>query len=286
MANENEMTASHTHVPQISRVGLKLPPIWKNNIKLWFIQVESNLEIAGITLDQTKYNTLVASIDSESLSTVSDILLNPPAQNRYDVLKSRLISEFSDSENRQIRKLLSELQLGDEKPSQLLRKMRALANNSITDDFLRNLWLQRLPAEIQTILSVSSETLDNLAQLADKIAEVRSDPLGACAMSRDLPSKTKSLSEAQFPQPAVIVSLQADIDSLRKQIERLSRQKDRNHFTQRRNKSPFRKNSRHRSSGSPRQHSNFCFYHATFGRNARNCKAPCSFKETSEPQGN
>ncbi|GFS96916.1 hypothetical protein NPIL_447881 [Nephila pilipes] len=41
---------------------------------------------------------------------------------------------------------------------------------------IRNLWLQRLPTEIQAILSVSSEKLENLAKLADKIAEVRASP--------------------------------------------------------------------------------------------------------------
>ncbi|GFT18931.1 uncharacterized protein NPIL_150611, partial [Nephila pilipes] len=146
------------------------------NIKLWFLQAEANFELFGITNDVTKYNNVIAAIDSEILSVISDLLFDPPHADRFVTLKNRLIQEFSDSENLQIRKLLSELQLGDDKPSHLLRKMKELAGNALNDDFFKNLWLQRLPAEIQTILSASSEKLENLAKLADKIAEVRAYP--------------------------------------------------------------------------------------------------------------
>ncbi|KAF8795370.1 hypothetical protein HNY73_003224 [Argiope bruennichi] len=138
------------------------------------VHPSSNFALAKITNDLTKYNHLIASIDPETLSAVADILLAPPDTNKYDALKTRLIAEFSASENEQIRRLLSELHLGSDKPSQLLRKMRELGGGTgIKDDFLKTLWLQRLPSEMQAILSISSEPLDNLANMADKIAEVR-----------------------------------------------------------------------------------------------------------------
>ncbi|GFW74946.1 retrovirus-related Pol polyprotein from transposon opus [Trichonephila clavipes] len=113
---------------------------------------ESNFALSAITNDQTKYNNIIAAINPETLSSVADILFEPPAANKFKALKERLIAEFSDSENKQIRKLLSELQLGDDKPSHLLRKMRVLAPDaSLNDDFLKTLWLQRLPSEMQSI---------------------------------------------------------------------------------------------------------------------------------------
>ncbi|XP_035230343.1 uncharacterized protein LOC118202293, partial [Stegodyphus dumicola] len=41
-------------------------------------------------------------------------------------------------------KLLSELELGEKKPSQLLCEMRNLVGNKVTDTFLKTLWLQHL----------------------------------------------------------------------------------------------------------------------------------------------
>ncbi|GFT73623.1 hypothetical protein TNCV_3096481 [Trichonephila clavipes] len=60
------------------------------------------------------------------LSYVSDIVLSPPNSDKYHTLSQRLITQFSDSETQKIKKLLTDLQLGDEKPSHLLRKMKAV----------------------------------------------------------------------------------------------------------------------------------------------------------------
>lgn len=267
--------------PQIAKLGVKLPPLWKNNIKMWFIQAECNFQLSGITADLTKYNNIVAAIDSETLSAVSDILLNPPNEDKYSTLKQRLIQEFSDSENLQIRKLLSELQLGDDKPSHLLRKMRELAGTALSDDFLKTLWFQRLPTDMQSILSVSTETLENLAKLADKIAEVRCDPLNTVyAMDRKSvaanPSRVEQTNASSSPL-CEISALRAEIASLSKQFER---------FTARGRNS--RSRSRGRFSKSPRRpianHSEICYYHERFGKNARKCRDPCSF--SNDDQGN
>ncbi|KAF8793547.1 hypothetical protein HNY73_005012 [Argiope bruennichi] len=182
---ENEtVNADAPTESQVTHLSVKIPPLWRNNIKLWFIQVERNFAIAKISNDLTKYNHLIATIDPETLSAVADILLAYPDTNKYDALKARLIAEFSASENEQIRRLLPELHLGADKPSQLLRKMRELGGGTcIKDDFLKTLWLQRLPSEMHSILSISYEPLDNLANMADKIAEVRVSSTDSCVFA-------------------------------------------------------------------------------------------------------
>lgn len=248
------------------KIACKLPPIWKGNIRLWFTQVECSFELSEVTRYSTKYNHLVAVIDPETLTAVSDILLNPPATEKYEALKRRLIAEFSDSENARVKKLLSDVNLGDEKPSHLLRRMRDLAGQSVKDDFLKNLWSQRLPVDIQTILSVSSEPLDNLARLADTIAEVNSNPShsGVFAASSDPVSR-----ETKKSTPKDDSSLRSEIAALRREVERLSR----SHSRSRRgrvNRSPHhRKNSRGR----------YCYYHTKFGKEARKCQGQCDFKD-------
>ncbi|GFT98141.1 uncharacterized protein NPIL_612581 [Nephila pilipes] len=148
------------------------------------------------------------------MSVASDLLFDPLHADQYTTLKNRLTQEFSVSESLQIRKLLSELQLGDDKSSHLLRKMKELAGTALNDDFLRNLWLQRLPAEIQTIIS---EKLENLAKLADKIAEISASPftpnvyavVGRSEQSSDCPNSP--LNE--------MIALRGEIASLSKQVE-------------------------------------------------------------------
>ncbi|XP_071043040.1 uncharacterized protein [Parasteatoda tepidariorum] len=118
------------------------------------------------------YYSVIAALNSEVLTYVSDIVLSPPEQDKYNILKARLISEFSDSEQKRIKALLSELTLGDDKPSHLLRKMRNLAGRKLSYDFLKTLWLQRLPQSAQAIISISEGNLDKLSVMVDKILEI------------------------------------------------------------------------------------------------------------------
>lgn len=53
----------------------------------------------------------------------------------------------------------------------LLRDMMTLGSSKVSDDLLKLMWMQRLPKQIQAILSVSSESLSQLALMADKIAD-------------------------------------------------------------------------------------------------------------------
>lgn len=177
--------------------------------------------------------------------------------------------------NLRIRKLLSEIQLGDVKPSQLLRKMRELAGKSLSDDFLTTLWFQRLPSEIQTVLSVSSESLDNLAKLADKIIDVRGNSItnSVCAASYSAPRQTDNSPLSEMS------ALRAEISALRNQVEHLSRAKTKQN-SRWRNKSPHRPSSSYRKS--PHRSDTLCFYHYKFGENALKCKKPCSFQNRSD----
>ena len=69
--------AINEETQNINRVSCKIPPLWKNNIQIWFVQVEANFATSQITNYLTKYNTVV-SIDADSLVLVFDSILNPP----------------------------------------------------------------------------------------------------------------------------------------------------------------------------------------------------------------
>lgn len=101
-------------------------------------------------------------------------ILKPPEKDKYHDLKQAIIDRLSESAKTKLDKLLKGLQLGDRKPSQLLREMQGLAGSQIQDAVLQNLWLQRLPSHAQSVLtSLEERSLDILASTADKILEVQ-----------------------------------------------------------------------------------------------------------------
>lgn len=143
------------------------------------------------------------------LAQVADIVELPSATGKYDAFKARLISAFAVSEETENRELLAGLELRDQKPSQLLRAMRMKSADRLTDNFLKTLWLQRLPSNVQTILNISETSdLTKLSEMADRIMEIR-EPCGIAAVS----------SSASFSQD----NTEKELAYIRKSIDKLQR---------------------------------------------------------------
>ena len=257
--------------PQINRVSVKIPPFWKANPRLWFRQLESQFFNAGVTSDVTKYHTLVGAIESDILAQVSDIILDPPERNLYETLKRRLEERFSESEDQQLRKLIGELELGDKRPSQLLREMRELSANRVSDVLLKSLWLQRLSTQTQAILSVGDQDLTSLAAMADKIAEVTT------------PSALHVVSSPRIPSSPAGQSTPNALDDIVTEMRRLSARIDA--LDRGRSKTSTRdpdSGSQRRSRSRSRRHVNsVCYYHNKFKDKATMCLLPCRYVASS-----
>ena len=102
--------------------------------------------------------------------------------------------------------------MGYRRPTQFLRHLRTLPGLSVHPDFLRTLWINRLPPNIQTIIATQAQVaLDDMAQLADTIAEVTPPP----CVARVASSETD------------ISILTGRIDSLARQVAALSASRSR-----------------------------------------------------------
>jgi len=222
-------------------------------ICIWFAQIEAQFALGGITNDTTKYYHVISAVDTEILTQVTDIIQRPPETNKYDTLKVRLISFFTDSEEKKLRKLLSEVELGDRKPSALLNEMQRLGGYALSAELFKSLWLQHLPAATQSCLAVTNGTVEELSKLADKIIEI-GQPRSVAAVSSDSTAE-------------LLKQLIKDVEELK--IERLSR----------------REYGQQKRSSRSRSRSNFktwvpasdglCFYHTNFKHKAKKCVEQC-----------
>ncbi|XP_071445090.1 uncharacterized protein [Hetaerina americana] len=161
----------------VNRVTMRVPPFWPEKPALWFSQLEVQFSLSGITSEATKYSHVVAQLDNRHALEVEDIIVNPPRADPYQKIKEELIQRLSVSQAQKIRQLLEHEELGDRKPSQFLRHLRTLAGVAVPDDFLKTLWMNRLPSHTQSILaSQDSLELESLSKLADKVHEVPRPP--------------------------------------------------------------------------------------------------------------
>ncbi|XP_038073017.1 uncharacterized protein LOC119741338 [Patiria miniata] len=267
-------------------VTLKLPPFWPSDPALWFAQVEAQFLTRNITQQHTKFAYVVGSLQPEFATEVRDILISPPEHNAYDSLKTALIRRTSVSEQKRLHQLLISEELGDRKPSQLLRRMRQLlGDNTLEENILKQLFLQRLSTNAQLILASTSQTtpIEQLAELADKIVEVSVSPtVHVGAVSSSQPG---SSSPPTTMPSSDMLTLQAKVDQLTQQVSALTCQlsgQPRGRSRKRDTTPPNRRPSRSRS---PSHSGTDCWYHWRFGADARRCVSPCSFKPQQQ-QGN
>lgn len=235
----------------VHRVAIRVPPFWPKEPALWFAQVEAQFALAKITRDETKFHYVIANLEAGHAAEVRDIIVAPPAEGKYERIKNELVSRSSISAEQRIRRLLEGEELGDRKPSQFLRHLRRLAENSVNDEVLRALWIDRLPVNTQAILATQDNaTLDSAAALADKISEVIRPQVSAVAGAREDDS------------------LKREVETLRARIEQLTSNGPDGEKPRRR--------ARSRSRSRPRQ-AGMCWYHDRFRGKARKCVPPCNF---------
>lgn len=248
------------HTAEVSATSVTLPPYYATDPSLWFAQAERSFSLKGITRSSTKFDYIAASLSPEMATEVRELLLSPPAENPYEQIKKALIERTSESARARLDRLLESEQLGDRRPTQLLRRMQSLAGGStagVGEGCLRQLFLKRLPASVQQALALVPETapLESLASIADAMMEVKPPDLSIAASS-----------------PAS-QGVNAQLDSLASAVKELTRRLDSLDTRLSRQRSRSRKRTR---SCTPAGNV-LCFYHSKFGENARKCQSPCSF---------
>lgn len=277
---------------------VKLPIFWHLQPALWFVQAEAQFHAYGVKSDATKYFTVISSLDGVALQGVADIITSQlPATGKYDLLKKCIIERFAESTEKQLRKVLTDIELGDKTPSQLLREMKLLAGSNISDSVLRTLWLQRLPSSVQMVLA-TADTLDTdkMAATADKIAEVSNTMInpgisllsaqmqagahptpsvGGASGSSTIASMTQATgiphhSSTSTNVTSAVAELQHQVNELAKLVQQLSCGNQRNAI--RRSNSRSRSRSRNRQDG-------ICFYHRRFANKALKCTKPCTYEQ-------
>lgn len=276
-AAKKENSSVTTEITDVAAITVtsKIPTFWSDQPRLWFVQFEAVVANQKLS-DEGKYNLLVTKLIKDNVEQASDVLLEPPGTQRYEKLKNRLMTVYEESESKQFQRLLSEMELGDQKPSKLLRKMRDLARNKLPDETLKMMWIGHLPTSVRAVLAATEITeLEKLATLADKIMETtRPIEVAAVAVQNNNDGGR---------------DLAAELEQLRLEVVQLrGRQPWRNTG---RGGYRTRSNSRRRQGIQIKRRSSsdpdwLCFYHYRYGHRASSCIEPCAWKKIQGASGN
>ncbi|XP_036345472.1 uncharacterized protein LOC118754693 [Rhagoletis pomonella] len=232
--------------------SIKLPSFWKENPSLWFAQVEAALDISQVRSDAAQFKYVLVHLDETVLPFIADIVLSPPAEDKYKAIKKRIIDSFAESEESRLRRILRGVDRLDEKPTSFLQRLRNLSGGKVPNCLLRTLFLEQLPENARCFLACSTtEDLDDLAMQANKICDVQYN-----IMTLNRTSDVEATLKEQAPSNNDITQCKADIQALVKKFEK------------------FTKSAKHGDA-------DYCYFHKRFGVKARNCRKPCTFLPSS-----
>ncbi|XP_076663697.1 uncharacterized protein LOC143366469 [Andrena cerasifolii] len=266
------MAAVKKYVEGNEFCNVRLSTFWSETPKLWFAQLESEFHLYHIRADEAKYNAILRHLDQKVMKMVADVLDTPPKKDKYLNLKTVLINRFTDSEEKQLHKLLTGIELGNKKPSELLREKRLLAGGEVADRLLRTLWMQRLPQRIQEFLSVVEGTeLTKLADLADMATDREEGP--GVTVIEPVAQQAEGTTQASINALTLLVNQASELavqtqKGTNVMLEAMSRTS--NHYGRTRQRSHQRTGFRKRS----KSRSKYCFYHERFGVRAHKCVKP------------
>ncbi|UYV61770.1 hypothetical protein LAZ67_1006444 [Cordylochernes scorpioides] len=227
--------------------SIKAPEFWPNDPELWFITLESQFLLnkpSPITNDDTKFSYIISLLPPSTAIEVREFIISPPPDNKYDALKKAIIKCTADSEFKKLQQLLTQEELGDRLPSQLLRHLRQLIGESkaVSDTTLKMLWMQHLADRVTEITSSSSSSTSTLEK---ELASLRAE----------------------------ISALKIDLN---KKEERIPRSRSRSSSSSR--KSSPNSYRKYNPNGS------WCWYHFRFKHHARKCISPCTFNKKAKNQ--
>ncbi|XP_046810027.1 uncharacterized protein LOC124420610 [Lucilia cuprina] len=281
--NRSTPTCPQSNI-EICSTTIKLLQFWTNCPEAWFIHAEMQFANRKVTQDITKYEYVVTALPQDVIVTVLDIIQKPPSSNRYDHLKKILIERHSMSENTKLDKILSNSEMGDQKPSEFYRSLALLGNSNFSPDVLRKIWLRKLPNNINVVLTGSNLTdINELTRLADiiwevlqsnKIASIRDTTPIHSANSYSLEKVVENLVQATTNICNSFNNLSLDVASIKNQLDgqqyrplnrRLSRSRSRPRSTNR---------------------DWICRFHYRYGSEARRCEQPCSYYRQKEDSKN
>lgn len=275
VGERSSVPAANPECAHIDNYQVRLPPpeMDTRDLQSFFWVLEHWFAATGITarMDQRRFHIVMAQLPAKVLPEVRPLLEQPPDQERYNFVKNTLIAHFQESQRSRLQRLLSSMELGDRKPSQLLTEMQRTAANAMSEAMLLDLWIGRLPPNVQAAVIATRGEARDQARVADAVMD--------CLVTSASHGRHYPVSEVHQHDDRRI---ERELADLRHQVQKLTAAIQR--------ESPRKRNSRSRaqtpSRGSPSPATKECYYHRRFGTAARRCQSPCSFKKPVQEKTN
>lgn len=145
---------------------IELPKFMPECPRAWIAIAEARF--TNRTQEATKYAALMRALPANVVRELLDVIAETPS---YAAVSQALVDRFDRTADDRLRQLFSKTELGDLKPSQLLRRMKecAAGQEGLAPEIIPRLWRERLPREVQNLLEAVKGTPEQIASIADTL---------------------------------------------------------------------------------------------------------------------
>ena len=269
--------------------NFRLPTFSTVDAAIWFRRTEVQFRLKNIRSTKTQADHVLAALPDALFPLMAqwlDSKGNDPIE--YEELKSYLLRKFSPSPEQRVKNILQLQQqpLGDQRPSDALTELRALARlppnssgSSRSIDMILAIWLHRLPEAIRSAITNFTGYDDDtsIAEHADRLLDAHQ---AACkttmAVSDDIPPDEDDQQDS--------TDTIAFASSSRRRNFRFQKSFKPSPTGYYSTSKPSYSETSATSSSSPRRSdfaTKLCFYHAKFGPKAKKCVSPCTWPKNS-----
>ncbi len=135
----------------MAHVAFKIPDFWPHDPNTWFRKIKSKFRICIIRQSSTKYDHLLSALPTDICSSIKDSLaeIDENADDAYEQLKELLMTRYTIDRWARAFELHKFPEIGDMKPSEMMRQMKALLPpDSTAGTYFMAAFLLRLPADM------------------------------------------------------------------------------------------------------------------------------------------
>lgn len=251
----------------------------KQNPSTWFKVTEERFEYLGITSDEDKFWVVLKCIGPALFDELEAFLPSLRPENKYPILKTEILRKLAQSEDDKLDRLLRESNIGKRTPSEYFNVIQSLSSGIMNQDAALRFWWKGLPTDIAISVDPEIHNLDTAAAVekANRIAELK--------RRNESQASNVSICVAETPQASRDGSQQGMAERMDR-IEAFVKNESRSRKASKNKSKHFKSRNRSVSNEPVKTSSWLCFYHHSYGEQAKYCAKGCTWKSQQEAKLN
>uniref|UniRef100_A0A1I8GGB4 DUF7041 domain-containing protein n=1 Tax=Macrostomum lignano TaxID=282301 RepID=A0A1I8GGB4_9PLAT len=153
----------------VSLAHLKLPIFYRNNPEAWFLTLEAQFMLNRVTNETAKFYHLVSHLPED----IAALHLSAQTPKQYEQLKTAITSTLQKSKQEKVSEVLQVSDLGGDKPSIFMRKLRSKMEQcqiQPDEELLKATLMRCLPQDLRIALSgFQQQSSQQISEIADSM---------------------------------------------------------------------------------------------------------------------